>query len=103
MMAKKLLILLAVGVFSLSLAGPGIAAGMGDEVKGTVTKIEGNTVTIKDGMGVEQTVEPRNPEALTTFHVGDPAAVMDGMLMKAGGAEPAAPAPAPAPAPGSGY
>ena len=95
MMARKLLILLAVGVFFLSLAGPGIAAGMGGEVKGTVTKIEGNKVTIKDGMGVEQTVEPKNPEVLTTINVGDQAAVMDGMLMKVGGAEPSAPAPGP--------
>jgi len=95
MMARKLLILLAVGVFFLSLAGPGIAAGMGDEVKGSVTKIEGNKVTIKDGMGVEQTVEPKNPEVLTTINVGDQAAVMDGMLMKVGGAEPSAPAPGP--------
>ena len=94
-MARKLLISLAVGVFFLSLAGPGIAAGMGDEVKGTVTNIEGNKVTIKDGMGVEQTVEPKNPEVLTTINVGDQAAVMDGMLMKVGGAEPSAPAPGP--------
>jgi len=95
MMARKLLILLAVGVFFLSLAGLGISAGMGDEVKGSVTKIEGNKVTIKDGMGVEQTVEPKNPEVLTTINVGDQAAVMDGMLMKVGGAEPSAPAPGP--------
>ncbi len=56
-----------------------------------VTRIEGSTVTIKDGMGVEQTVEPKNPEALTTIKVGDQAAVEHGVLTKGGGAEPSAP------------
>lgn len=95
MMAKKLLILLAVGVFFLSLAGPGIAAGMGDEVKGTVTGIDGGKVTIKDFMGEEKTVEPKNPEALPNLKVGDQAAVKGGILTKEGGAEPSAPAPGP--------
>ena len=93
MTARKLLILLAVGVFFVSLASAGVYAGMGHELKGTVTKIEGNKVTIKDGMGVEQTVEPKNPEALTTIKVGDQAAVKDGVLTKGGGAEPSAPKP----------
>lgn len=97
MTARKLLILLAVGVFTLSLAGPAISAGMGDDIKGTVTSIEGSKVTIKDGMGVEQTVEPANPEALKGLKVGDQAVVKGGILTKEGGAEP------PAPAPGSGY
>lgn len=95
MTARKLLVLLVVGVFCLSLAGAGIAAGMADEIKGAVTRIEGNKVTIKDGLGVEQTVEPKNPEALKDLKTGDRAAVKDGMLMKEGSAEPAAPAPGP--------
>ena len=97
MTARKLLVLLAVGVFTLSLASPGVFAGMGADIKGTVTSIEGSKVTIKDGMGDEKTVEPANPEALSGLKVGDQAAVKDGVLTKEGGAEPSAPSP------GSGY
>lgn len=95
MTARKLIILLAVGVFALSLAGPAFSAGMGADIKGTVTKIEGNQVTIKANTGDEKTVEPANPEALNGLKVGDQAAVKDGILMKEGGAEPSAPAPGP--------
>ena len=94
-MAKKLAILLVAAVISMNLPALAISAGMGDDVKGTVTKIEGGTVTIKDAMGIEQTVEPKNPDALTDLKVGDKAAVKDGMLMKGDGMEPAAPSPAP--------
>jgi len=97
MKARKLLTLLAVGVLTLSLAGPAISAGMGDDIKGTVTKIDGNHVTIKSVTGDEKTVEPANPEALGGLKVGDQAMVKDGKLTKAGGAEPSAPSP------GSGY
>ncbi|MGE5664726.1 MAG: hypothetical protein ACM31I_10390 [Deltaproteobacteria bacterium] len=98
MTARKLLTLFTVAVFSifsLSLAAPAISAGMAGETKGTVTKIEGSKVTIKDAMGVEETVEPKNPEALKGLNVGDQAAVKDGMLTKGGGTEPAPPAPGP--------
>ena len=94
-MTKKLAILLVAAVISLNLPALAISAGMGDDVKGTVTKIEGGQVTIKDAMGIEQTVEPKNPDALTDLKVGDKAAVKDGMLMKGDGMEPAAPSPAP--------
>jgi len=97
MMARKLFVLLTAVVFSLNLASLGFTAGMGDDVKGTVTKIEGGQVTIKDAMGIEQSVEPKNPDALTNLKVGDKATVKDGMLMKGDGMEPAAPSP------GSGY
>ena len=97
MTARKLLFLLAVGIFTLSLAGPAISAGMGDDIKGTITRIDGNQVTIKGNTGDEKTVEPANPEALGDLKVGDQAAVKDGILTKQGGGEP------PAPSPGSGY
>lgn len=90
-MVKKLLVLLAAGAFVLTLAGPGIAAGMGGGIKGTVTKIEGGKVTIKDSMGMEQTVEPKNPDALSTLKVGDQASVKDDTLVKEGGTESSAP------------
>lgn len=96
-MAKKLAILLVAAVISLNLPALAISAGMGDDVKGTVTKIEGGAVTIKDATGIEQTVEPKNPDALTDLKVGDQATVKDGMLMKGDGMEPAAPSP------GGGY
>lgn len=83
MRAQKLFILLMVAVFSLVFAGPALSAM--DEVKGTVTKIEGTSVTIKDTMGGEKTVEPKNPDALTDLKVGDKAAFKDGILTKEGG------------------
>lgn len=98
MIARKLLSFFAAAIFSifsLSLAGPAISAGMGGEIKGTVTNIEGSKVTIKDAMGVEETVEPKNPDALKSLKVGDQAAVKDGMLTKGGSAESPAPSPGP--------
>jgi hypothetical protein len=91
MRAQKLFILLVVAVFSLVLASPGITAM--DEVKGTVTKIEGSNVTIKDTMGGEKTVAPKNPEALTDLKVGDKVAVKDGILTKDAGMGTSAPSP----------
>ena len=93
MMLKRLLIVLAVAVFSLSLASPVISAGMGDEIKGTVTKIEGTKVSVKDMMGDEKAVEPKNPEALSDLKVGDRVAVKDGILTKEGGSGSSAPSP----------
>jgi hypothetical protein len=94
MTAKKLFIYLVVAVFSLGLASPGLSGGMG-EAKGTVSKIEGNKVIIKDSMGMEKTIEPKNPEALKDLKVGDQASVKDGMLIKEGGSGKSAPSPGP--------
>jgi hypothetical protein len=96
MTAKKLFIYFVVALFSLGLASPGLSGGMG-EAKGTVTKIEGSKVTIKDSMGMEKTVEPKNPEALKDLKVGDQASVKGGTLTKEGGGE------KPAPSPGTKY
>ncbi|OGQ01091.1 MAG: hypothetical protein A2Z40_01585 [Deltaproteobacteria bacterium RBG_19FT_COMBO_60_16] len=92
-MTKKLFILLVVTVVSLGLTSLGISAGMGEEVNGTVTKIEGGKVTIKGAMGDEKTVEPKNPEALKEIKVGDQVSVKDGKLTKAGGSGSSAPSP----------
>jgi len=94
-MAKKLFIALVVAFLSLNLASLGISAGMEADVKGTVTKIDGGKVSIKDFMGDERTVEPKNPEALTNLKVGDRAAVKDGILTKEGGGVSPAPSPRP--------
>jgi len=91
MVARKLFAFFLAAMFSLALASAGLSAGLGDEVRGTVTKIDGSKVTIKDFMGDEKTVEPKNPEALTDFKVGDKADVKDGILTKEGGAAPSAP------------
>jgi hypothetical protein len=84
MLARKLLVLLMATVFSLSLASLGNAAGM-NELKGTVTKIDGGTISIKDVLGNEKTVEIKNPEALKGLKVGDQAKVTDGIVIKEGG------------------
>lgn len=93
MVARKLLVFFVVTVVSLGIASLGISGGMGKEVKGTVIKIEGSKVTIKDAMGHEKTVEPKNPEALKDLKAGDPVAVKDGMLTKEGGPGSSAPSP----------
>ena len=97
MVARKLFVFFVVAVFFLGLANLGHSAGMGEEVKGTVTKIEGGNVSIKDFMGNEKTIEPKNPEALTDLKVGDQASVKDGILTKmgVGGVRPPAPSPGP--------
>ena len=97
MRGQRLFILLAVAVFSLVLAGPAISAM--NEVNGTVTKIEGHSVTIQDSIRGEKTVEPKNPEALNDLKVGDKAAVKDGILTKEGGMGSSTPSPPPAPGP----
>ena len=95
MVARKLFVIFVIALFSLVLASPGISAGPEDEVKGTVTKIDGGKVSIKDILGVEKTVEPINPEALMDLKVGDRAAVKGGILTKVGGAGPSTPTPGP--------
>jgi hypothetical protein len=95
MTARRIFLLLVFAVFSLCLASPGRSAGVGEEVRGTVTKIDGGNVSIKDIMGSEKTVEPKNPEALKDLKVGDRAMVKDGILTKEGGVGPSAPSPGP--------
>jgi len=97
MVARTLFVFFVVAMFSLGLASTGLSAGSGGEVKGTVTKLDGGQVSIKDLKGDEKTVEPKNPEALKDLRVGDEASVKDGILKKVGGARPYAPAPSPGP------
>jgi hypothetical protein len=95
MTSRKLFAYFVIPLFFLVLANPGFSAGMGEEVKGTVTKIEGGKVSIQDIKGNEKTVEPTNPEALKGLKVGDQASVKDGVLKKEGGAKPSAPSSGP--------
>ena len=95
MKTRRLFLYFLTAAFFLGLASPDLSFGLGEEIKGTVTKIEGGKVSIKDIMGSEKTVEPKNPEALTDLKVGDRAAVKDGILTKEGGAGSSAPSPGP--------
>ena len=95
MAAKKIFMFFVVALFSLGLASQGLAAVVGEEVKGTVTKIDAGKVSIKDFMGDEKTVEPINPEALTNLKVGDRASVKEGILTIEGGSGRSAPSPGP--------
>jgi hypothetical protein len=95
MAGRRLFMFFAAAMFSLGLASSGLAAVVGEEVKGTVTKIDGGKVSIKDFMGDEKTVEPKNPEALTNLKVGDRAMVKDGILTIEGGGARSAPSPGP--------
>jgi hypothetical protein len=93
MVARKLIVFFVVVMFPLGLLGLSLAAGV-DELKGTVTKIEGGIVSIKDSVG-EKMIKPENPEALKDLKVGDEVSVKDGKLIKEGGAGPSAPSPGP--------
>lgn len=80
-MGRKLVIILALPLLFLVAGNSSYSLGMDEEIKGTVTAIEDAKITIKDFMGVERTVELKNPEALSEFRVGDKAEVKDGILI----------------------
>ncbi len=83
MKTKRMIMLLVVAVFTLGLIGFALAA---QEVKGTVTKIEGDTVTIADDMGKQTTVKIADPKILKDLKVGDKVEVgKDGKVTKEGG------------------
>jgi uncharacterized protein YxeA len=72
---KKILVLLVALVFTLGVVGLAFAA----DVKGTVTKIDGKKVTVKDAAGKEHTVEAD----ATGIKVGDSVDVKGGKITKA--------------------
>jgi outer membrane lipoprotein SlyB len=85
--------LIVVALFSLVLANTGYSGVVGDEIKGTVTKIDGVKVSIEDFMGDERTIEVKNPEALTDLKLGDRVTVKKGILIKDRGAGSSTPYP----------
>lgn len=72
---KKAIALLVMLTFVIGLAGLALAA----EVKGTITKIDGNKLTIKQADGKEVTVDAKDVKDLK---VGDSVTVKDGVAMK---------------------
>ena len=81
MRTKKLIILLMAVVFTLGVAGLSFSA---QEIKGTVSKIEGDRLTIVDAMGKEKTVKVEDKESLKEIKVLDRVLVKDGKVTKEG-------------------
>jgi len=79
MMIKKLIVLLMVTTFALAVTGISFSA---QEVKGTVSKIEGNKLTLLDDTGKQITVQVKDQESLKEVKVGDRVSVKDGKVIK---------------------
>jgi len=73
--AKRILVLLIAVMFTLGVVSLGFAA----DVKGTVAKIDGKKVTVKDNKGKETTVEVKSAAGVK---VGDKVTVKDGKVTK---------------------
>ncbi|MGO9378302.1 MAG: selenite/tellurite reduction operon protein ExtJ [Dissulfurispiraceae bacterium] len=71
---KRYLVLIVVIIFTLTVASLGFAADM----KGAITKIEGNKITVKGADGKEETVMGD----AKGLKVGDKVTVKDGKVMK---------------------
>ncbi len=82
MKARKTITLTLVAVFTLGIIGFAFAAAQ--EVTGTVAKIEGNNVTIKDASGKETTVQVTDPKTIQDLKVGDKVKAEGGKVTKQG-------------------
>lgn len=76
-MAKRILVLLIAVMFTLGVVSLGFAADV--DVKGTVTKIDGKKITVKDDKGKGTTVEVKNT---TGVKVGDKVEIKGGVVKK---------------------
>lgn len=92
MKMKSIFVLFVALVFALSVAGISFAA----DVTGTVTKVAGSKVTVKDAAGKESTVDVKNAKDVKA---GDNVTIKDGKATKGA----AAPAPAGKKASSGGY
>lgn len=78
MTIRKWIVLLMAAVFTLGVVG----CFSEQEVKGTVSKIDGSNLTILDDRGKEKTVEVQDLESLKEIKVGDRVLVKDGKVRK---------------------
>ncbi|MBN2653685.1 MAG: hypothetical protein JXR79_01020 [Nitrospirae bacterium] len=69
---KKIIVVLVALVFALGVAGLSFAA----DVKGTVSKVEGSKITVKDAKGAETVVDSKDAK----LKVGDKVTVKDGKI-----------------------
>ncbi len=79
MRIKRLVILLMAAVFTLGVVGLSCST---QEIKGAVSKIEGDKITIVDDMGKEKIVKFKDLESLKEIKVGDKVSVKDGKVTK---------------------
>ncbi len=83
MKTKSIIAVLVAVVFILSFTSLSFAAGAEKAekmaVKGEVTKIQDNKVTVKDDMGTETTVDVKD---LKDIKVGDKVKIKDGVVKK---------------------
>jgi hypothetical protein len=80
MKMKSILTVLVTAAFLLNLASLSLAAGAEKiGVSGTVTKIEGNMVTVRDDMGKETTVDVKDAK---DTKVGDKVRIEEGVIKK---------------------
>lgn len=92
MNTKRLIVLLMTMVFTLGVVGLNFSAQAQEttqatqEIKGTVSRIDGNKLTILDDMNKEKTVQVKDKdlESLKAIKVGDWVLVRDGMVTKGG-------------------
>jgi pyruvate kinase len=66
-------------VFIFGIVGLSFSA---EEVKGTVSKIEGNKLTLMDEKGKQVTVQVSDQESLKEIKVGDRVSIKDGKVTK---------------------
>ena len=91
MNTKRLIVLLMTMVFTLGVVGLSFSAQaqaqeITQEIKGTVSRIDGNKLTILDDMNKEKTVKVKDKdlESLKAIKVGDRVLVRDGKVTKGG-------------------
>ncbi len=76
MKVRSIIALVIAIIFTFGVATMGLATA---EVKGTITKIDGKKVTVKDDKGKETTVEVKE---VKDIKVGDKVTIKDGVATK---------------------
>jgi Cu/Ag efflux protein CusF len=79
MMLKRSIVLVMAVLFTLGSVGLCFAAG---DIKGTVSKIEGDQITILDAAGNEAKIKVEDQATLKDLKIGDKVSVKDGKVTK---------------------